>query len=349
MRHSADSADSKTDVVAETDGAAQSSNPTWDFTGWDDAITSELTEGLVELEIPHRWDGQVLSTDPDDEADVDALLDELAGLPPPSQPSTDIHSDNLVAPNAQMASGVLVSIATCPECGHQMRAEEPTHQSRGAMTCSSCGTKNLPYKWTWGRTTLPPPPQPSEVAVPPTQPPAAGSVPPPLQTSPTPPSGKKPLRRRPVFWIALGVFVLVIIAVLVTVSAVSNSGNSGNTVTGTSSNIGNNGNGGNTGLMPEQKFANDAMGIQTVRSAVNNGTLTRAQIGSYGDSICNLMPQRLNQYGDGPEAFNSIANEFYEGLTHFRISGTDDGKWIALAITDICGAYVPDIPAGVTP
>jgi hypothetical protein len=107
----------------------------------------------------------------------------------------------------------------------------------------------------------------------------------------------------------------------------------------------------NTGTSgtPEQQFANDAMGIQTVLSAVNNGTLTRAQIGSYGDSICNLMPQRLNQYGPGPSAFNSIANEFYEGLTHFRISGTDDGKWVALAITDICPAYVTDIPAGVTP
>lgn len=111
----------------------------------------------------------------------------------------------------------------------------------------------------------------------------------------------------------------------------------------------NSGNSGNTGQTPEQHFANDAMGIQTVLSAVNNGTLTRAQIGSYGDSICNLMPQRLNQYGPGPSAFNSIANEFYEGLTHFRISGTDDGTWVALAITDICGAYVVDIPAGVTP
>lgn len=136
---------------------------------------------------------------------------------------TDIPSDNAVAPNAEMASGVLVSIATCPECGHQMRAEEPTHQSRGAMTCSSCGTKNLPYKWTWDRTTLPLPPQASEVAVPPTQPPAAGSVPPPLQTPPISSSGKKPLRRRLLFWIALGVVVLVIIAAISTAFSSSHS------------------------------------------------------------------------------------------------------------------------------
>lgn len=38
------------------------------------------------------------------------------------------------------------------------------------------------------------------------------TVPPPLQTPLIPPSGKKPLRRQPVFWIALGVVVLAIIA-----------------------------------------------------------------------------------------------------------------------------------------
>ena len=32
------------------------------------------------MEAPHRWDGSELTTDSDDEADVDALLDELSGV-----------------------------------------------------------------------------------------------------------------------------------------------------------------------------------------------------------------------------------------------------------------------------
>ena len=62
---------------------------------------------------------------------------------------------------------------------------------------------------------------------------------------------------------------------------------------------------------PEQQFASDATAqIQTVSSAVASGTLTTSGLGSYGDSICNLMPQYLNTYGPGPSAFNQIANEF---------------------------------------
>ncbi len=68
-------------------------------------------------------------------------------------------------------------------------------------------------------------------------------------------------------------------------------------------------------LTPEQQFASDATAqIQTVSSAVASGTLTTSGLGSYGDSICNLMPQYLNTYGPGPSAFNQIANEFSERI-----------------------------------
>ena len=102
---SADSVDAKGDVVTKAGGASQSSDPTWDFTGWDAAIPGELTEALVEMEIPHRWDGSVLSTDPDDEADVDALLDELAGLPKVPQP--EASTDVVIAYNTQVSSDVV--------------------------------------------------------------------------------------------------------------------------------------------------------------------------------------------------------------------------------------------------
>jgi hypothetical protein len=88
----------------------------------------------------------------------------------------------------------------CGECGQSLiKTTESGDQPLPVQTEVPSGSS------------APPPPQPSTVAVPPTQP-AVASVPPPLQTPPTPPSGKKPLRRRPVFWIALGVVVLVIIA-----------------------------------------------------------------------------------------------------------------------------------------
>jgi hypothetical protein len=102
-------------------------------------------------------------------------------------------------------------------------------------------------------------------------------------------------------------------------------------------------------LSPEEQFASDAISqIPTVTSAVNSGALTSAEIGSYGDSICNLMPQYLNTYGPGPSAFNQIANEFSEGLTQFRITGPDDGAFVSLAIYDICPIYSGDIPSGAT-
>ena len=106
----------------------------------------------------------------------------------------------------------------CPSCG--------TEAVGAGSFCSECGgslikpTENgdLPPAIQTAVPTAsppppPPPPQPSTVAVAPTQPPAAaGTVPPPLQTPLISPSGKKPLRRQPVFWIAIGVVLLVIIA-----------------------------------------------------------------------------------------------------------------------------------------
>jgi Double zinc ribbon len=107
--------------------------------------------------------------------------------------------------------------------------------------------------------------------------------------------------------------------------------------------------GGSITLTPEQQFAKEATAqITTVSNAVNDGTLTDSEIGGYGDSICNLMPQYLNTYGPGPSAFNQIANEFAEGLTSFHITGTDDGAFVSLAINDICPTYSGDIPAGAT-
>jgi len=102
-------------------------------------------------------------------------------------------------------------------------------------------------------------------------------------------------------------------------------------------------------VTPEEQFANDAVAqIPTVANAVNAGTLTTSEIGSYGDNICNLMPQYLNTYGPGPSAFNEIANEFSEGATQFTITGSDDGAWVSLAINDICPTYSGDIPYGAT-
>lgn len=98
---------------------------------------------------------------------------------------------------------------------------------------------------------------------------------------------------------------------------------------------------------PEQRFTNDALShLQTVLSAVNAGTLTRTEIGQYGDNICNLMPQYIYHFGSGTSAFNAIANEFSEGFTRFHITGPQDGEWVSLAIENICPQYVSDIPYG---
>lgn len=106
---------------------------------------------------------------------------------------------------------------------------------------------------------------------------------------------------------------------------------------------------GPTTLTPEQQFAKDAIAqITTVSNAVDNGTLTDSEIGEYGDSICNLMPQYLNRYGPGPSAFYEIANEFALGFTSFRITGADGRAFVSLAIKDICPTYSGEIPAGAT-
>lgn len=100
---------------------------------------------------------------------------------------------------------------------------------------------------------------------------------------------------------------------------------------------------------PEQQFAADAVAqIQTVHDAMNSRTLNDAALAAYGDNICNLLPQYLNSYGPGPSAFNQIANEYSEGLTSFRITGPDDGRFVSLAIRDICPSYTGDIPYGAT-
>ncbi len=95
----------------------------------------------------------------------------------------------------------------------------------------------------------------------------------------------------------------------------------------------------------EQKFASDATAqIPTVRHAVESGALTASELASYGQSICNLMPDYLDNLGPGSAAFNQIATEFSDGATKFRITGDDDRSFVSLAIDDICPTYADDIP-----
>jgi len=301
----ADSVDVRTDVIAEADGAAQSSNPTWDSIAWDKRIVSELTVALADSGIPHSWDGSVLSTTPEYEAKVDAILDDLS-------PTWDLTGwDDAIAGELTEA---LVELEIPHHWDGSVLMTDPDDEAEvDALLDELSGVSKVP------------------------QAEASSDV---TTANHRQASSEVARKRRKWLWpVGVAFSLLVAAGVIFGVPQIRHDVLGGGSATHS----------GNTGQTPEQQFANDAMGIQTVLSAVNNGTLTRAQIGSYGDSICNLMPQRLNQYGPGPSAFNSIANEFYEGLTHFRISGTDDGKWVALAITDICPTYVTDIPAGVTP
>ena len=234
IKLSADSVTPKVDAVAKADGASPSVNPTWDSLAWDKRIVSELTVALADSGIPHSWDGSVLSTTPEYEAKVDALLDDLS-------PTWDsLAWDKRIVSELTVAladSGIPHSwdgsvLSTTPEYEAKVDALldelsglSPVPQLDKSMsdestnpeqpTSNAAGTKKTANNDLTGpfRSSPPPPspsPQPSTVAVPLTQP-SVASVPPPLQTPPISPSGKKALRRQPVFWIALGVVVLVII------------------------------------------------------------------------------------------------------------------------------------------
>jgi hypothetical protein len=95
----------------------------------------------------------------------------------------------------------------------------------------------------------------------------------------------------------------------------------------------------------DRRFARQAIaGIPVVDQAVNAGSLTDAGLGSYGESICNLMPDYLDRFGPGPAAFEEIVNEFSDGATQLRITGVDGRAFVSLAINDICPTYSNDIP-----
>jgi hypothetical protein len=66
---------------------------TWDFSDWDDAIQGDLGAALLRNKIPHRWEGTTLSTEPDYEDRVDAILDEFCGLPDQHLPAAEIESE----------------------------------------------------------------------------------------------------------------------------------------------------------------------------------------------------------------------------------------------------------------
>lgn len=56
---------------------------------------------------------------------------------------------------AGTAPGAGVSMAVCPDCGQAVRADPPTPQAKGPMTCPHCGRAHLPYQWTWTRAAVP--------------------------------------------------------------------------------------------------------------------------------------------------------------------------------------------------
>lgn len=96
----------------------------------------------------------------------------------------------------------------------------------------------------------------------------------------------------------------------------------------------------------DQRFARQAIaGIPVVEGAVSTGSLTTAGLGSYGESICNLMPDYLDRFGPGPAAYEEIVAEFSDGATKLRITGVDGRAFVSLAINDICPTYSIDIPA----
>jgi len=67
-------------------------NVTWDFSDWDDAIQGDLGAALLRNKIPHRWEGTTLSTEPDYENQVDAILDEFCGLSDQDLSEAEIES-----------------------------------------------------------------------------------------------------------------------------------------------------------------------------------------------------------------------------------------------------------------
>ena len=72
--------------VGETSGG----DTEFPLDGWDSSRRMELVERLVELSVPHHWEGELLVVPTDRDEDVEAILDEMDGIEPRSEPSSHI-------------------------------------------------------------------------------------------------------------------------------------------------------------------------------------------------------------------------------------------------------------------